>query len=181
VAAAANGTSGDMPRLTNGETVQLAEYWLRASKAQGKDFGSWFNVVTKALGFFSEGDKFQIDDVHGSALFPDSLLPLVWSAAFATQAVLLDTPVPKQAPVFPATKENQAALLRRVAGEAFRLLQRKRAARGIIPLPPPVKELPKIPKELIPPGPPRLPSFGGIGTLVLIVIVAMALSKKGKR
>jgi len=167
-----------MPRLTNGEVVQLAEYWRGASKAKGKDFGAWFNLVSKALGFFREGDKFKVDDVHGSAMFPESLLPLVWSSSLAVQAVLLDTPSPSEAPAFPSTRD-QSGLLKRVAGEAFRILQRQREARGEkVP-----RELPKIPPPLD-----KIPDVvtapfrgSGVGTIVVIVLVAMALSKKGRR
>jgi hypothetical protein len=179
-AARANGTIGAMPRLTNGEVVQLAEYWRKASKERGKDFGPWFNLVSKALGFFREGDKFRVDDVHGSAMFPDSLLPLVWSSSLAVAAVGLDAPKATTAPAFETTRD-QSGLLKRVAGEAFRILQRQREARG--EKLPPVKFPPTIPPPLD-----KIPDVvtapfrgSGIGTIVVIVLVAMALSKKGRR
>jgi hypothetical protein len=166
------------PKLSNGDLAQMADYYRKhEASAPG-----WDKLARIALGFFSEGDKFaagtRFSSAHVLAAVPASSLGRVWSLAegMSTGIDLRERGSQSFAPRAP-----DAVLFDQLAAGAFRILQAERAARrgGAIRLPPIPKEIPKIPEEFIPPVP-RLPSTSGLGTLLIVIVIALVLSK-GKR
>lgn len=175
-ARARNGDFAGLPKLSNGDIAQMAAYFRK------HDADGWDKLARVALGFFEEGDKFKagskFEAQHVRDQAPASSLAGIWARA---QAMATSIDLRERTPQEFTPPAADASLFNSLAAGAFQLLQRERGIPAQIPprklpkLPPPLDKIPDIVKPIRPGK-----GLAGLGTLLLVVIVALALSK-GKR
>lgn len=171
-----HGGSVAAPQLTNGELMQLAEYF-RAHNVSG-----WDKLARVALGFFKEGDKFQAGDkfsaAHARRPVGPEQLPGLWGrmAGMATRIDAAEGDAQEFTP-----SETSKSFWDFMAAGAFKILQAERARKTRarktrdprIIKPPPAKKPPPAPKP-IRPGKFKIPTWA------LVVGALLLLRRKGR-
>lgn len=174
-----NGKLGKDPRISNGVAIAILQAWRKIANAYKIRSAFWPDLWYNALGYRKKGDKFRMDPTWVQAPAAPDVTAAVWGYVIETAKRLDQARGKPLLLVLDLSYRGYEA----AAKEAYAKLKTDRR----IPAPPvppgvpkpPDVSLPEIPPEKVPmPRLPKVPSLGGAGVLLLVVLVALALRKK---
>jgi hypothetical protein len=173
-----NGKAGKHPRISNGLAIAILQAWRKLGNAYKLRSPFWPDLWYHALGYRKKGDKFRLDTAWIQAPAAPDVNAAVWEYVIDTAKKLDQAKGKPLLVVLDLSYRGYEA----AAKEVYAKLKTDRR----IPAPPmppgvpkpPDTQLPEIPPDKVPlPRLPKVPSLGGAGVLLLVVIVALALRK----
>lgn len=176
------------PQVTNAQALSIAAAYRKLLRTTGAKVPAfWPELWYRALGRFQEGDRFLMTTAHGDAVAPPEVVAAVWELAAHASGVLDQSRAQPKLLVLDLSYRAYEATAKLAYAQL--LADRKAKKKKPIKVPNPADpggppgeiDPDKIPKPPRPgDGLPAIPSMRGIGLLVLLIIAALAVDKKGR-
>lgn len=184
---AASGSWPDpkVPRLSNGEALAILQAWRGIAIANKVAFPFWPELWYHLLGYERPGDKFKITIAHFNTQAPLAYADATWAAVIDVAAKLDKI----KAPTVPLVLNRSQKGLEAAAAVAWDQMKRERAtadAKIKIPYNPnkpgdtvdvdkgKIVDIIPDPRKAVP----KLPSMGGAGMLLVLLVIAFAVKDK---